>query len=269
MKKSSPRSNRVCRVCGANTRELFKAKVRKRYDGTFDVCPSCGFLQAREPVWLEEAYEESINQSDTGLLARNIYCAQLASTLLYFLWGPGTTCLDYGGGYGVLVRLLRDIGFDCFWQDPMTSNLFARGHEIGADQRVNVVTAFECFEHFADPGNEISGIAGIAPNILFSTILLPDPPPRPEEWWYYGLDHGQHISFYSLRSLEIIARRCGLHFVSNNSAYHLFSSRRVHPAVFRFLVAASSRGLAGYVRRRMSSRTEADMNLHLGKGEVR
>jgi hypothetical protein len=127
---------------------------------------------------------------------------------------------------------------------------------------VDVVTAFECFEHFTDPTKDVKKMVEIAPNILFSTVLLPSPPPKPGEWWYYGFDHGQHVSFYSLQSLEIIARRVGLHFVSNHSSYHLFSTRRVHPAMFKVLVGGSSRGLSWYVRRRMSPKTEEDMGLH-------
>ncbi len=37
--------------------------------------------------------------------------------------------LDYAGGYGVFTRLMRDIGFDFYWHDPYTQNLFANGFE--------------------------------------------------------------------------------------------------------------------------------------------
>ncbi len=45
----------------------------------------------------------------------------------------------------------------------------------------------------------------ISRNILFTTTLLPSPMPQPGTWWYYGLEHGQHISFYSLETLQSIA----------------------------------------------------------------
>ena len=34
--------------------------------------------------------------------------------------------IDIGGGYGVLTRLMCDIGIDFYWDDPYKENLFAK-----------------------------------------------------------------------------------------------------------------------------------------------
>jgi hypothetical protein len=40
---------------------------------------------------------------------------------------------------------------------------------------------------------------------MFSTLLVPEPAPKLEDWWYYGLEHGQHIAFYTRKSLAVLA----------------------------------------------------------------
>ena len=120
------------------------------------------------------------------------------------------------GGYGLLTRLMRDMGFDFYWLDPFAENFLARGFEYGDSQRKpNVVTAFEVFEHLFDPLQEIEKIVKLSPNILFSTELLPIPTPKPLQWWYYGLEHGQHVSFYRKETLTRIAAKFGLRFYSS------------------------------------------------------
>ena len=82
-----------------------------------------------EPYWLEEAYNNVINLTDTGLMYRNIVFSQQLSVFLYFAFGERGEgqYLDMAGGYGVFVRLMRDIGFNFFWEDIYAKNLVARG----------------------------------------------------------------------------------------------------------------------------------------------
>lgn len=44
-----------------------------------------------------------------------------------------------------------------------------------------------------------------------------------ENWWYLVPETGQHVTFYSLRSLEVLAYQLDLHFYSNRCNLHLFS----------------------------------------------
>jgi hypothetical protein len=45
---------------------------------------------------------------------------------------------------------MRDIGFDYFWQDKYTENLFAQGFENTKikNGQIELLTCFEAFEHF-------------------------------------------------------------------------------------------------------------------------
>jgi hypothetical protein len=183
-----------CKICKQKNESVFSGKILNKYNIKYYYCSNCGFLQTEEPYWLDEAYSESITVSDTGYMQRNINLSRKLTILLALFFDKNGKYLDYAGGYGVFVRLMRDIGFDFYWDDKYTTNLFAKGFEYKSKGRCEAVTTFESFEHFVNPLEEIEKLLSISKNIIFSTELLPNPIPKPEDWWYYGLDHGQHIS---------------------------------------------------------------------------
>ncbi len=119
----------TCKICGKENKFVFKAKILKKYEISYFHCENCGFLQTEEPYWLAESYKSPINISDTGYLSRNINLSKIVTTLLVSFFDYKKKFLDYAGGYGVFVRLMRDIGFDFYWYDKYTQNLFARGFE--------------------------------------------------------------------------------------------------------------------------------------------
>lgn len=118
----------ICKICGSITKSIFSAKIIKKYQVDYFNCEYCGFLQTEEPYWLEEAYNEVINISDTGILKRNLDLMKAVSILIYFLFNKDAQFLDFAGGYGTFTRLMRDIGFD-YYYDKYSKNLFARGFE--------------------------------------------------------------------------------------------------------------------------------------------
>jgi hypothetical protein len=83
-------------------------------------------------------------------MARNL---QNATDLLFLLkFIKNTVCLDFGGGHGILTRIVRDYGFNFFHYDKYAENLFANGFDGDLSKRYDLVTAFE---HFVNPMNEI------------------------------------------------------------------------------------------------------------------
>lgn len=250
-----------CRICEAEVHSVFAATVLRKYRVSYFHCDSCGFLQTENPYWLSEAYLDPINRSDCGLLGRNIRFAHFTAPLLFVAFDRNARFLDYAGGYGVFTRLMRDIGFDYYWHDPYVKNLFADGFEFNQHLLpVELITAFEVFEHLSDPRAELDRMTGISPNILFSTLLLPEPLPKPDDWWYYGTEHGQHVALYSLKTLRFLARKYRVNLLTNGVDVHLFTRKRVNPLFFRCLPLLSKYGLWQLVHRRMQSRTVQDMN---------
>ena len=247
-----------CRVCGSQSQSAFSARVMGKYDVSYFLCPQCGFLQTEEPYWLEEAYGKSINLSDTGTLARALQLAGTVAVILYFFFDRTGRFLDFAGGYGLFVRRMRDIGFDFRWYDKYTANLVSAGWEDhDPDARFEVVTSFETFEHFADPVREVSQLAARTDSILFTTEPLPETVPAPMEWHYYGLSHGQHISFFSRRTLRHLADGLGMQYYGFGTL-HIFTRKRLPARLLGLALFLRRYGLFRYVSRVMRSLTVAD-----------
>lgn len=204
-----------------------------KYEIQYFHCSTCGFTQTEEPYWLDEAYSEALSASDTGVMARNIFYSRISKVILFLLRKKSGKYLDFGGGYGVFTRLMRDQGFDFYWYDKYANNLMARGFEgkIEHGNQYQVVTSFENFEHFASPLVEIEKLFKLSEVIVFSTELMPADLPKPESWWYFCLEHGQHISLFSLKSLEYIAKRNSFNLISNGKGLHIFSKHYLSPHI--------------------------------------
>jgi hypothetical protein len=248
-----------CKICGRDAQRQFTARVLDKHSGDFYSCCHCGFLFAADPVWLDEAYGESITVYDTGIMWRNNRLAKITAALLFHLFDKGGRFLDYAGGYGILTRLMRDSGFEFYWHDPYSQNLVARGFEADFADSFELVTSFESFEHFFDPRREIEKMLGLSRNILFTTELMPSPIPAPSDWWYYGFAHGQHIAFYAETTLDCLAATYNLHRYSYKDV-HLLTERPVSKQIYRYLVKyANSWLLVRKIKKHMRSKRNDDM----------
>lgn len=217
-----PRSTKVCPICRGEAKFAFCHSVLQTFSAEVFLCPDCDYLFAAQPHWLGEAYRRVINVLDTGCLARAESLREQTALPIYLLSGNRGAWMDYGGGHGVYVRRMRDTGFDFRWQDPMAENLFASGFEDDPETSYEGITCFECLEHLPDPRQEVRNMLARAPRILFTTELRPERVPSPDQWWYYGWEHGQHVAFHSHRSLSRMAEAHGLALVSSGKSLHAF-----------------------------------------------
>jgi Methyltransferase domain len=212
----------VCKVCGGMSALFGETDVLRKYRAQYFRCDRCGFIQTEAPYWLEEAYSTAITRSDVGIMQRNLDNRELTSAVLNLLFPHITKAVDYGAGHGVFVRLMRDRGFDFRWFDRYASNDYARGFEYVKGSRVDFLTAFEVLEHLTNPISDLAQLMDLSDNVFVSTCIVPQPPPDLLDWWYYAPTTGQHIGFYTLKALEIIAAHFGRKLLSNGS-YHLFT----------------------------------------------
>ncbi|MFB2881224.1 methyltransferase domain-containing protein [Floridanema aerugineum] len=225
-----------CKICQSESIHFANAKILDKYNIDYFKCQNCGFVQTEEPYWLSEAYTNAIASSDVGLVFRNLQFSKITSNIIFSIFAHSSKFLDYGGGYGLFVRLMRDEGFDFYWYDKYCDNIFAKGFIAESEEeKYELVTAFEVFEHFSDPLTEIQNLFQFSRNILFSTELLPENNPKPGEWWYYSLQDGQHIAIYTVKSLAIIAERLGLNFYSNGLNLHLITEKQIPEVLFENL----------------------------------
>ena len=222
-----------CKICSSQTVPHATAAILKgKYTINYFHCPVCGFVQTETPYWLAEAYASAIDASDTGLVRRSLQCSIVARDIIRAGFAQNGRFLDWGAGYGLLVRLMRDQQYAFDYYDPYCQNLFAREFvaDLSAGVNYELLTAIEVAEHFIFPRQEFQKLAGIAPSILFTTDLIPvTPPPQPTEWWYYALQSGQHISFYSLKALVVLAKQLGMSLYSDKVRLHLLTQKQIAP----------------------------------------
>ena len=223
-----------CWVCCAPADYVFHADLLKQHRVAYYRCKKCEFLSVEPPHWLEEVYADPLTMgaNDPNSVSRSLEFKAFVSLLLRNLFDSEAKFLDYGGGYGLFVRLMRDAWFDFYWQDPYCHNLFAQGFEAQEETTYELVTAFECFQHFVDPMAELDHLFDKTDCLLFTTQLVPDPMPLPDAWPYYALDSGQHVAFYSRRSLKRMAETLGLVFLSNGRDTHMFTKRHLSNKLF-------------------------------------
>jgi len=216
----------TCNICNKETVTLFKTKVLRKYIIQYFKCPHCEFIQTENPFWLLEAYQESIANLDVGLVSRNIDFSKKTFNLITVNLKIKGKYLDYGGGTGLFTRLIRDLGLDYYSYDKYTENLFTKNFNLKTPKSIGhaeAITAFEVFEHFASPIAEIKKLLAITNTIIFSTDLIPTYPILDsKDWWYFIPDIGQHISFYSTKTLKYIANIFGLLYYNQNGL-HIFS----------------------------------------------
>jgi hypothetical protein len=244
---------RTCRLCGGLTRVAFDAMILTKYRVDYEHCLQCDHLQTSSPHWLDEAYARPINVEDTGLVQRNLVLARSMALTLFEGGHRRGRFLDYAGGYGLMTRLMRDQGFDFYWNDPYTQNLFAVGFESGLEGHFAAISAFEVLEHMIEPVAEVGSLLAHTDTVVASTELRPSPIP-PLDWPYYGFGHGQHIGFFSRQSLEALADRLSVRLLTDGAFFHVLTR---DPG----LKLPRTRGLRGRLRLKRMHRTMGSLTL--------
>lgn len=242
-----------CRLCSASTRVTHSSRILRKYDVAYFVCKACDFWFTEEPYWLDEAYSNAIAATDTGLVQRNLELARRLPRLLDAL-APEGPYVDWAGGHGLLVRLMRDAGYEFLWQDRYAENVLARGYEWErhrAGRTASAVTAIEALEHAPDPVGFLAEIrAGTgADTIIFTQELHPED--FDVDWWYLAPVAGQHVSFYGSRTLDVLADRLGLRRLSAGTL-HAFTAREMTQQEFTRAADPNRIGRLRPVRRRPS-----------------
>ena len=224
-----------CHICDSEIDFFSEGKVLRKYTISYYKCPKCGFVQTETPYWLDEAYSEAIVDADIGLAGRNYMLAHTVEAILKICFNNKTiNHLDYGGGYGLFTRLMRDRGFDFEWYDKYCVNIFAK-YFTKKKEHYDVVTAFELLEHLSNPYDDLDKIMGLGDIVICSTALLPSTCPKPHEWWYYVLDGGQHISFYTESAMRHIARHYNRYYCCVGDL-HIFSRVKISRLKMRLAI---------------------------------
>jgi hypothetical protein len=225
-----------CNICGNKTLPIFSRNILNKYPIKYFRCVKCDFIQTEFPFWLNEAYNEAITNQDIGLISRNTNYSKITKVFLKGLnFDSNSVFLDYGGGYGMFVRQMRDFGFNFLRYDIYCQNIFAKSFDGDLNTNYKVITAFEVFEHLDDPLTTIKELLPITDVLFFSTELQPEELDKIDEWWYIMEETGQHISLFSKKSLEYLALHFNLYYYTNGKDLHIFSKNKLNKILILFI----------------------------------
>lgn len=257
-----------CRLCAAPSRSAFSVTYLGQLSVQMYRCDGCEGLQTELPYWLDVAYDKELAGfgTDTAIRFRNME-AWVSYVALVFAMRPSeTSVLDYGSGPALLVRMLRDLGFQAFAYDPHTRPIFAREFSATPDRRFRMLLAIETWEHFSNPAAELDLV--FAPRhelVIARTQVYRD---EGSDWYYYFAEGGQHVFFYSRKARQWIAKKYGYEVVTygdmaifslrplsivqrkllDHHRYPLAALRSVLPLVPRAGVARDDKMLIGLYR---------------------
>ena len=225
----------VCKICNNFSEKIFEKVILQKYNSGYYKCTICAFVQTDEPIWLAEAYESAITSLDIGLLSRNTYLKDEISLLIDTCFPDAKKMIDYAGGYGVFVRIMRDAGYEFYREDKFCENIFAKHFDVNdiPKQKFDIVTGFEVLEHFNNPLIEIENIFKYSDVAVFSTVITPKTNKEIEDWWYIVEETGQHISFYSDQSMKFIAEKFQKNYYCKNGNIHIFSTNKIDKSKFK------------------------------------
>lgn len=233
-----------CPVCDSPLTQLFRGQILNKYSIVYYKCNECGLIKTEDPHWLEEAYSDAIADLDVGLVARNMGLVQQVIYIIENYFDSDNTFLDYAGGYGLFVRMMRDAGFNFFRQDKYCQNIFAKYFDLEdsvTKNKFELITAFEFLEHVVDPLKELSSLFTRTDSIILSTKLQPENISSVGDWWYFTPETGQHITFYKKQTFEYIAASIGVTYYTDMKNLHLLTRRKFNGFSFLPEIESCSR----------------------------
>ena len=214
---TTPCATELCRLCNGKLAEQFTLRVLNKYDVVYSKCMHCNSLQTERPYWLGEAYQSNLTLLDTGVAQRNL--ANLAATYPVSRILRLRDLIDYGGGDGLLCRLLRDYGLNCFANDKYATASYSRGFCAPNFERPELLLAFEVIEHFENPLSDLDELFELNADAIFASTGIYSN--QGSDWWYLTPETGQHVFFYSRQAFHLIAEKYGYEVVIHGN-YALF-----------------------------------------------
>lgn len=192
-------------------------------------CDVCGlvftdfFDKFDKDAWSKFIYNEEYRRIDPEFShIRPERDARFVRELLKPYWREGDAGYDYGGGEGVFAKRMSQAGMRFRCVDPF--GVDERPEGAGPER---FLTSFEVFEHFVDLEASLSEAFGLCRTDEFLAIVgtksVPAKLGRGQlSHWYYAGPRNGHITFYTHRSMELIAQRLGAEYRAVSSGMHLF-----------------------------------------------
>lgn len=251
--------NKACKVCDSELQpidevDLNKAcgpketyiKERSNILVQYWECKNCGFIHTyyfekyTSKDWLDKIYNQDYyTKVDPDYLdKRPKLNARLILSILKVI-GYKNSGLDYGGGSGQTGKLIRLNGYGYDWYDPYGKS------ELNKDNlgKYEFCSCMEVIEHIINPSEWIEKIIELCSKdrliILIGTEVRPKNIKKGNllDWWYVAPRNG-HISLYTKKSLEILAKNFEMKYISINKSTHIIFKGYSVIKIFIVFIAA-------------------------------
>ncbi|ATB68275.1 methyltransferase [Sulfurospirillum diekertiae] len=200
-----------CKICNYPIKLWEDTQLQKRYF----YCSNCHGICLDSAYYLTLEKEHSLYNNHRNSLENEGY-VKMFEDFLDFFWND-LTCkekaLDFGSGpTPVLSQLMTNRGIHVDYYDK-----FYQPIKCFEDQTYDLITSTEVFEHLANPHEILKLLAQhLKPDgmIALMTLFHSDDKAHFLTWWYRR--DPTHIIFYTPKTLEILARQCGLEVVKTD-----------------------------------------------------
>ena len=212
-------SQELCAVCSGGTRFLFSYEVRGKHQAFLHECHNCRFTYISNPHWLDESFSSELNDLDIGSVDRCLVLADFVEVLIRSMKSSKSRFLDWGGGYGLLSRIMRDRGLDFASHDIYTRPLFVESSSNLKSETFELITMSEVALHLVDPVPVFTKIMESTDVLVFTAVIAPTV--IPNDWWYLMPDTGQHVAIYHEETLQVLAKKLGVQVTSDGRFFHV------------------------------------------------
>ena len=206
-------------------------------------CGQCGFLFTTQfddfskEDFLEQIYNDDYLRVDPDFVELRPKNTAKIINSLFGQYKEDLRILDYGGGNGLVEKLLKEAGFP----NVETYDPYYPGNDKRPTGTFQLVFSVEVVEHSTTPMDTFQDMHSfLDPDeslLLFTTLIQPKEILQARSnWWYVGPRNG-HCSIHTMKSLAICLHKLGLKYANQSPDLHLAFAQ-----VPKFLATATSKG---------------------------
>ena len=210
-----------CKICDCDTKSFDDPQLKKQYHS----CQNCECIALDPTYYLTLEKENALYNNHNNSLENEGYVTMFEDFLDYF-WDDLPSrekALDFGSGpTPVLSQLLqrRGVNVDCY-------DKFYQPQKVFENKRYNLITSTEVFEHLDNPLETLNVLAQhLKPQGYIALMTLFHDNSMENFWtWWYRRDP-THITFYTPKTMTILADRCGLNVVKTDEKRIILLQKR-------------------------------------------
>ncbi len=218
-----------CKLCRSETTYKFSLPLVNNIQGDYFECKNCQMLQSyhldsMSPEGMADFYElDSELSLDCGSAWRQYCIMNRVEHLVRLKIVPDLSgnhkMLDFGCGSGFVVSALRSefkwntFGYEPYAEATFSSDrVFQNWEAVVQNGSYSLIIASEVFEHFTNPEQQIIKIRDVLAReyaFVYITTGLYVPDKRGKDWNYLVPQSGQHVAFYSHKTMRKVRELLG------------------------------------------------------------